>query len=111
VIKSRPLLESYHFIIVGAGSAGSVIASRLTEDKRVRVLLIEAGGAENATTDTPQAGIFIPFSLDTKHDWLFVAKPAVNGTFVNLYPNGEILLNRGKSMGGSSAINGNYINK
>ena len=60
------LRASYDYIVVGGGSAGSVIASRLTEDPSVTVLLLEAGGDTPAYTEIPGA---VGFSLNSKVDW------------------------------------------
>jgi len=87
----------HDYVIVGAGSAGCVLASRLTEDPRVTVLLIEAG-----PPDTPKE-IHIPAAfgkvLRTERDWAFrtVAQPQCAGR--------EMYWPRGKTLGGSSSIN------
>lgn len=60
------LRASYDYIVVGGGSAGAVIASRLTEDPSVTVLLLEAGGDSPAYTEIPGA---VGFSLNSKLDW------------------------------------------
>lgn len=88
----------YDYIIVGAGSAGAVIAARLTEDPAVRVLLLEAGVASHPLS-------FLPISFG----WL-IDNPAANWRFRSepepFTANREIPVPRGKMLGGSSAING-----
>ena len=86
-----------NFVIVGAGSAGCVLAARLTEDPSIEVTLIEAGGAD---TD-PE--IHIPAAQSalrkTHCDWDYMSQrePGLDGQFV--------YLPRGKVLGGSSSIN------
>ena len=91
-------MEHYDYIIVGAGSAGAVLAARLTEDPRTNVLLIEAGRAGHIYSRLP-----ISFGLLIHHpgaNWLYESDPEP-GT-----ANRAIPVPRGKLLGGSSAING-----
>jgi choline dehydrogenase len=82
-------------IVVGAGSAGAVIASRLSEDPQRRVLLVEAGPDYPSKVATPPS-LLNSLTLARDHDWGFVAE-MVPGRSVG-YP-------RGKVVGGSSAVN------
>ncbi|HEY1628020.1 MAG TPA: GMC family oxidoreductase N-terminal domain-containing protein [Streptosporangiaceae bacterium] len=90
-------MSSYDYVIVGAGSAGCVLAARLTEDPEVTVALIEAGGP-----DTDQE-IHIPAAFSqqfkTRLDWDFDtdAEPGLGGR--------RAYLPRGKGLGGSSSMN------
>ena len=60
------LRTSYDYVVVGGGSAGSVIASRLSEDPSVTVLLLEAGGDNPFYTEIPAA---VGLALNSKIDW------------------------------------------
>ena len=88
--------DTFDYVVVGGGTAGCVVATRLTEDPDVSVLLIEAGGDERRTdVETAQAW---PTLLGSDADWSFetVLQPAVG------HP---ILAARGKVLGGSGSIN------
>jgi choline dehydrogenase len=61
------MTETFDFVVVGAGSAGCVLANRLTEDPSVRVLLLEAGGADDA--DEIHIPIAFPALFKTRFDW------------------------------------------
>ena len=89
---------SYDYIIVGAGSAGCVLANRLTEDPRTNVLLLEAGGSDR------HPFIQIPLGLgklwqNRMFDWGYDTEPEAQ------LDNREIPLRRGKVVGGSSSVN------
>lgn len=60
------ILPSYDFVVVGGGSAGAVIASRLSEIEKWKVLLIEAGPDENEISDVPSLSAYLQLS---KLDW------------------------------------------
>jgi choline dehydrogenase len=88
---------SFDFIIVGAGSAGCVLAGRLTEDPDVRVLLLEAGMAREPLASRVPAAFSRLFR--TRHDWAFRGEPEPSLDRRSLY------IPRGKMLGGSSAMN------
>ena len=92
------MAEQFDYIVVGAGSAGSVLANRLSADPEVRVLVLEAGGRDNWIWFHIPVGYL--FSIgNPRADWMFETQPipGLNGRALN-YP-------RGKVIGGSSAIN------
>jgi choline dehydrogenase len=87
----------HDYVIVGAGSAGCVLANRLSEDPSVSVLLIEAGGKDrSAKIKIPAA---FPQQFHTKLDWDFATEPEPHVDERSLY------VPRGKMLGGSSSMN------
>jgi choline dehydrogenase len=90
---------SFDYIVVGAGSAGCVLANRLTASGKQRVLLIEAGGEDRNLWIHVPIGYAKLFS-DARHNWLYNSEPEpeLGGR--------SIIQPRGKVMGGSSSING-----
>jgi len=87
----------FDFIVCGAGSSGSVVAARLAERSRARVLLIEAGGTDDVPEVTTPGQW--PLNLGSDRDWGFSAQP-------NPHLNGRAIpLNMGKVLGGGSSIN------
>lgn len=89
----------YEYIIVGAGSAGCVLANRLTEDGKHRVLLIEAGPKNNALSLKIPAAVLKNLK-STKYNWAYQGEPEPE-------LGGRVITHdRGKTLGGSSSING-----
>jgi choline dehydrogenase len=99
VAAAKDISGSFDYVVVGAGTAGCVLANRLSADPSARVLLLEAGGRDN------YVWIHIPIGYlytqnNPRTDWCFKteAEPGLNGRTLN-YPRGRVL-------GGCSSING-----
>ncbi len=91
--------QVWDYIIVGAGSAGCVLANRLTEDSRNKVLLLEAGPRDSSLWIHIPVG-FNKLLNNTRYNWCFATEPEDN------VRGRSIPIPRGKTLGGSSSING-----
>ncbi|MGE0223753.1 MAG: GMC family oxidoreductase [Acetobacteraceae bacterium] len=91
--------DTYDFIVTGAGSAGCVLAARLSESGRFRVLLLEAGGEDRSWWIHVPIGYAKTF-VDPKVNWMFESEPEKELNGRTMYQP------RGKVLGGTSSING-----
>ena len=93
-------MDRYDYVIIGAGSAGCVLANRLTEDPQVKVLLLEAGGKDNSILVKMPAGVGSLIAKQGAYNWGFWTEEEPN------LENRKLWWPRGKGWGGSSSING-----
>ena len=93
-------MDRYDYVIIGAGSAGCVLANRLTEDPQVKVLLLEAGGKDNSILVKMPAGVGSLIGKPGTYNWGFWTEAEPN------LEDRKLWWPRGKGWGGSSSING-----
>ena len=91
--------QEYDYIVVGAGSAGAIVASRLSEDRNCTVLLVEYGGSDRSVFIRMPSALGIPMN-SKKYNWGFESAPEPH------LNNRRMNCPRGKVLGGSSSING-----
>ena len=91
--------ETFDYVIVGAGSAGCVLADRLTESGQESVLVLEYGGSDRAIWIQMPSALNIPLNMP-RYDWRYYTEPEPN------LNNRRLHTPRGKVLGGSSSING-----
>lgn len=72
ISATRQLLPEYDFIVIGGGSAGAVVASRLSEISHWRILLLEAGPQENEISEVPSLAAYLQLS---NIDWQYKTEP------------------------------------
>ncbi len=92
-------MNEFDYIIVGAGSAGCILANRLSEDANVTVALLEAGGSDKSLFVRMPTALSIPMNMP-KFNWGFQSDPETS------LDNRQLDCPRGKVLGGSSSING-----
>src|SRR3954471_13883821 len=92
-------LETFDFVIIGAGSAGSVLANRLSADGRNTVLVLEFGGSDRSVLIQMPAALSLPMNM-AKYNWRYETEPEPHLGGRRLH------CPRGKVLGGSSSING-----
>ncbi|XP_045201417.2 glucose dehydrogenase [FAD, quinone]-like [Mercenaria mercenaria] len=97
--------STYDYIIVGAGSAGSVLAARLSEDQHVSVLLIEAGGEETDNSTFYDAPLLAPLLQHSPSDWEFYTTSQTKTGMASLIGGNRHYWPRGKVLGGTSMYN------
>ena len=96
---SLSMSEKFDYIIVGAGSAGCVLANRLSEDPHTSVLLLEYGGSDKSIFIQMPTALSIPMNMP-KFNWFYESEPEP------YLDNRRMHCPRGKVLGGSSSING-----
>ncbi|KAK9506360.1 hypothetical protein O3M35_008312 [Rhynocoris fuscipes] len=100
-IPDRQILRDvYDFIIVGGGSAGSVLANRLSEEKQWNILVLEEGNSEILPLNIP---VIAPFIQLTPYAEMFYSEPSEHACLGSI--DGRCALPRGRVLGGSSSIN------
>ncbi len=98
---ARETNKTYDYIVIGAGSAGCVLAARLSEDPKISVLLVEAGPKDSHPYIHMPLG-FLRAMLNPKYNWGYASEPERH------LNDRRMMLPRGKVLGGSSSINGMF---
>ncbi|XP_045465776.1 glucose dehydrogenase [FAD, quinone] [Harmonia axyridis] len=101
-VNVRNVRAEYDFVVVGGGSAGAVVASRLSEVANWTVLLLEAGGDENEISDIPSLAGYTQMS---EMDWMYQTSPPVESAYCLAMIGDRCNWPRGKVLGGSSVLN------
>lgn len=99
-VSTKSMLSRYDFVIIGGGSAGCVVANRLSENENWTVLLLEAGGDETVLSEIP---IVFPTLQMTAMDWQFRTEPS--SSYCRGMYDERCNWPRGKVLGGSSVLN------
>ncbi|XP_017780074.1 PREDICTED: glucose dehydrogenase [FAD, quinone] [Nicrophorus vespilloides] len=99
---ARRLYREYDFVVIGGGSAGAVVASRLSENPKWTVLLLEAGGDENEISDIPTLAGYVQMS---EMDWMYQTSPPGDSPYCLAMIGDRCNWPRGKVLGGSSVLN------
>lgn len=107
-LTTETVNKTYDYIVVGSGSAGAVLAARLSENAGISVLLLEAGAEETESSElsVPLAALKLMFQ---EYDWAYVTQSQKHMGFSN-FPNNTVPWPRGKVLGGTSMLNlMNYV--
>lgn len=94
-------MSNFDYVILGGGTAGLVVASRLSEDPNVTVIVIEAGNFERNNPNVTNTTI-LGLAKDTSVDWQYKSIQQIYGG------NQSFIWSAGKGLGGSSLINGKF---
>ena len=100
--ETEAIHDEYDYIVIGGGSAGSVVATRLSEDERTTVLLLEAGD-HYVKYPIMSIPLLWPMSLGTEHDWNYPMK-SQSQSFWGLNDN-QAVWHGGRVLGGSGMLN------